>query len=155
MITADKTINGRAYKLVKLPPLEAGEMATCVAQILAGAASEIDLLKALASTVSENLPSLKQAVEGGADKVALGVKMLEDAPALLSALAGGVAKVDAKALYALGLRCIRGQLFATTKLVDDRALNAYFSEYPEDLLLVMVWAIQVNCAGFFGLRVLA
>lgn len=155
MNTADTTINGRAYKLVKLPPIEAGELATCVAQILAGAASEIEILKALAATVRDNLPGLKAATEAGVDKVALGVKMLDEAPALLSALAGGVAKIDARALYALGLRCVRGQLFATSKLNDDRALNVYFSEHPEDLLHVMAWALQVNCAGFFGLRVRA
>ncbi|MNE52142.1 hypothetical protein D3C80_1468000 [compost metagenome] len=78
--------------------------------------------------------------------------MLNDQPRLLAAMAGGVAKINAEALYDCALQCVQGgRLFAASKLHDDHALNQWFAEHPDHLLLVLAWALKVNCAGFFGL----
>ncbi|MNQ86647.1 hypothetical protein D3C85_1018460 [compost metagenome] len=77
-------------------------------------------------------------------------KILE-APQMLSALAGGIAKVNGEALFDCGLECIRGNLFAASKLHDDTAINQWFDEHPSHFLLVLAWALKENCAGFFGL----
>lgn len=143
-----ETIKGQAYRLVKLDPLEGGLLATQVIQILAAAAGDAETIKSL---IQSHLDKSKDATEptDGQD-VKSQLEKLMEAPQLLSAMAGGVAKIDARALYALGLKAIRNQLFADRKLHDDTALNQWFEGRPDHLLLVMVWALRVNCAGFFG-----
>ena len=138
-----ETIKGTDYGLIKLPPLQGGRLATQVGQILAGALDDADKIKSLMS-------AYKNASKTDGEK-ADGIASLLDSSELLSALAGGAAKIDADALYEAGLRCIRGNLFTTTKLHDDNALNAWFEQHPDHLLLVMAWALKVNCSGFFGL----
>lgn len=142
-----ETIKGQAYRLVKLDPLEGGLLATQVIQILAVAAGDAETIKSLIQSHIENGKEA-QVAEGQQAKSQL--EKLMEAPQLLSAMAGGVAKIDARALYTLGLKAIRNQLFADRKLHDDTALNQWFESRPDHLLLVMVWALRVNCAGFFG-----
>lgn len=142
-----ETIKGQAYRLVKLDPLEGGLLATQVIQILAVAAGDAETIKSLIQSHIDNSKDV-QAAEGQEVKGQL--EKLMEAPQLLAAMAGGVSKIDARALYALGLKAIRNQLFADRKLHDDTALNQWFESRPDHLLLVMVWALRVNCAGFFG-----
>lgn len=142
-----ETIKGQAYRLVKLDPLEGGLLATQVIQILAVAAGDAETIKSLIQSHIDNTKE-GEVVEGQEVKGQL--EKLMEAPQLLAAMAGGVAKIDARALYTLGLKAIRNQLFADRKLHDDTALNQWFESRPDHLLLVMVWALRVNCAGFFG-----
>lgn len=138
-IDVTETIKGQAYRLIKLDPLQGGRLATRVAQQLSGALGDVDTIRSLLEG---------RAASEGVEKIAESL----DTSKLLAALAGGVSKVDANALYDCALECVRGRLFcASGKLHDDHAFNAWFSEHPDSLLLVLVWALKVNCAGFFGL----
>lgn len=151
-----ENIRGQDYKLIKLDPLEAGRLATKVAQNLAGALDDVEVIKSL---ISSHLSQSKddaakegeQAEQGGAKNKADDMlrKMMEE-PQLLSALAGGIAKVDAESLYDCALKCVRGRVFAGQKLHDDNAINAWFADHPDHLLLVLVWALKTNVAGFFA-----
>lgn len=139
-----QTIKGQPYRLIKLDPLRGGLMATRVAQQLAGAVNDAQTIKSLIKSAMEG----RDAEGEKPDPLAL----LEDQSQLVTAMAGGVAKIDAKALYECALECIRdGRLFADRKLHDDMAINQWFADRPDHLLLVLAWALKVNCAGFFGL----
>lgn len=142
-----ETIKGQAYRLVKLDPLEGGLLATQVIQILAVAAGDAETIKSL---IQSHIDNTKEGEVAEGQEVKGQLEKLMEAPQLLAAMAGGVAKIDARALYTLGLKAIRNQLFADRKLHDDTALNQWFESRPDHLLLVMVWALRVNCAGFFG-----
>lgn len=142
-----ETIKGQAYRLIKLDPLEGGLLATQVIQILAVAAGDAETIKSL---IQSHIDNSKDAQVSEGQEVKSQLEKLMEAPQLLSAMAGGVAKIDVRALYALGLKSIRNQLFADRKLHDDTALNQWFESRPDHLLLVMVWALRVNCSGFFG-----
>lgn len=134
-IDATTVIKGQQYRLVRLSPIEGGRLATRVAQQLAGALDSVEIIKGL--------------VEGREQSGALDV--INDQPKLLAALAGGVAKINADALYDCALQCVQGgRLFAESKLHDDHAFNTWFAEHPDHLILVLVWALRENCAGFFG-----
>lgn len=145
-----ENIRGQDYKLVKLDPLEAGRLATKVAQNLAGALDDVEVIKSL---IGSHLSQSKEdiATEGEQKAAAGMLEKLMDAPQLISALAGGIAKVDAESLYDCALKCVRGRVFAAQKLHDDVAINAWFAEHPDHLLLVLVWALKTNVAGFFAL----
>jgi hypothetical protein len=145
-----ENIRGQDYKLIKLDPLEAGRLATKVAQNLAGALDDVEVIKSL---ISNHLSQAKEAIatEGEQKEAAGMLEKLMDAPQLISALAGGIAKVDAESLYDCALKCVRGRVFAAQKLHDDVAINAWFAEHPDHLLLVLVWALKTNVAGFFAL----
>lgn len=147
MFDTTTTIKGQAYRLIKLDPLKAGRMATRVAQQLAGAVSDVDTIKGLIQSHLDKKADGEQDTTEAQGNLA---KLME-APQLLSALAGGVAKINAEELYDCALDCVRGNLFADRKLHDDTALNVWFAENPSHLLLVLAWALKVNCAGFFGL----
>lgn len=144
-----ENIRGQDYKLIKLDPLEAGRLATKVAQNLAGALDDVEVIKSL---ISNHLSQNKEVVatEGEQKEAAGMLERLMDAPQLISALAGGIAKVDAESLYDCALKCVRGRVFAAQKLHDDAAINAWFAEHPDHLLLVLVWALKTNVAGFFA-----
>lgn len=148
-IYVDEVIRGQQYRLMRLDPLEAGRLATKVAQNLAGALDDVEVIKSL---ISSHLSQSKdKAATEGEQKDAAGMleKMME-APQLISALAGGIAKVDAENLYDCALKCVRGRVFAAQKLHDDTAMNAWFADHPDHLLLVLVWALKANVAGFFA-----
>lgn len=152
-IHVDEVIRGQQYRLMKLDPIDAGRLSTKVAQNLAGALDDVEVIKSLISANklhndgSEAKDGDSQ-LEGKRDVGAM-LERLMETPQLISALAGGIAKVDAESLYDCGLKCIRGKLFATHKLHDDMAINAWFAEHPDHLLLVLVWALKTNVAGFF------
>lgn len=144
-----ENIRGQDYKLIKLDPLEAGRLATKVAQNLAGALDDVEVIKSLISSqLSQKQDEI--ATEGEQKEAASVLERLMEAPQLISALAGGIAKVDAESLYDCALKCVRGRVFATQKLHDDTAINAWFAEHPDHLLLVLVWALKTNVAGFFA-----
>lgn len=144
-----ENIRGQDYKLIKLDPLEAGRLATKVAQNLAGALDDVEVIKSLISSqLSQKQDEI--ATEGEQKEAAGVLERLMEAPQLISALAGGIAKVDAESLYDCALKCVRGRVFATQKLHDDTAMNAWFAEHPDHLLLVLVWALKTNVAGFFA-----
>lgn len=143
-IDATEIIRGQQYRLMKLDPLQAGRMATKVAQQLAGAMDDAEVIRSLIEGYQAN----KEGDQQGEDGNPLAVIM--DTPKLLSALAGGVGKIDADGLYDCALECVRGRLFADRKLHDDTALNTWFADRPDHLMLVLAWALKVNCAGFFG-----
>lgn len=144
-----ENIRGQDYKLIKLDPLEAGRLATKVAQNLAGALDDVEVIKSLISSqLSQKQDEI--ATEGEQKKAAGVLERLMETPQLISALAGGIAKVDAESLYDCALKCVRGRVFATQKLHDDTAINAWFAEHPDHLLLVLVWALKTNVAGFFA-----
>lgn len=140
-----ETIKGQQYRLVKLDPLVGGRLATQVGQLLAVAVGDVETIKGLIQAHVDN-----GAVDPVETEQKSQMEKLLEAPQLLAAMAGGVGKIDADALYEMGLKCIRGQLFADRKLHDDVALNAWFADRPSHLLLVLAWALKVNCAGFFG-----
>lgn len=144
-----ENIRGQDYKLIKLDPLEAGRLATKVAQNLAGALDDVEVIKSL---ISSHLSQSKDdvATEGEQKEAASILEKLMEAPQLISALAGGIAKVDAESLYDCALKCVRGRVFAGQKLHDDNAINAWFADHPDHLLLVLVWALKTNVAGFFA-----
>lgn len=144
-----ENIRGQDYKLIKLDPLEAGRLATKVAQNLAGALDDVEVIKSLISShLSQNKDDA--ATEGEKKEAAGMLEKLMEAPQLISALAGGIAKVDAESLYDCALKCVRGRVFAGQKLHDDNAINAWFADHPDHLLLVLVWALKTNVAGFFA-----
>lgn len=144
-----ENIRGQDYKLIKLDPLEAGRLATKVAQNLAGALDDVEVIKSLISSqLSQKQDDI--ATEGEQKEAAGVLERLMEAPQLISALAGGIAKVDAESLYDCALKCVRGRVFAAQKLHDDTAMNAWFAEHPDHLLLVLVWALKTNVAGFFA-----
>lgn len=146
----EKTINGRGYRLVKLPPLSAGRIATVVAQALAGALSDAATVSTLLGTL-KNRAAEKAPTEGVADSLAGKVlDVLGDDAAVLSALAGGLQNVKVEALYRAAEECLVGQLFAEAKLHDRAAVERHFGDHPQDLFPVMVWALRENCTGFFG-----
>ena len=142
MIDATEVIRGQQYRLLKLEPLIAGRMATKVAQQLAGAMDDAEAIRSLIEGY--------QAQKEGEPKDEGPLALIMDTPKLLSALAGGIGKINADGLYDCALECVRGRLFADRKLHDDHALNAWFAERPDHLMLVLAWALKVNCAGFFG-----
>lgn len=141
-------IKGQKYRLMKLSPLEGGRLATLVGRNLA-AALDGDSIKSLISGYAKR----KEAEDAGAAQAEAAQKLegMLDQAGMLSALAGGVARVDADQLYNQALSCIRGNLFADHKLHDDTAINLWFDERPSHLLPILAWALKVNCAGFFGL----
>lgn len=144
-----ENIRGQDYRLIKLDPLEAGRLATRVAQNLAGALDDVEVIKSLISSqLSQKQDEI--ATEGEQKEAAGVLERLMEAPQLISALAGGIAKVDAESLYDCALKCVRGRVFAAQKLHDDTAINAWFAEHPDHLLLVLVWALKTNVAGFFA-----
>lgn len=143
-----ETIKGQAYRLIKLDPIAGGRLATQVGQLLAAAAGDAETIKSL---IQSHIDNSKEGGEGQEGQEVKGkLEKLLEAPQLLAAMAGGIAKIDADVIYDLGLKCIRNQLFADRKLHDDTALNQWFESRPDHLLLVMAWALRVNCAGFFG-----
>ncbi len=137
----DTEIKGQKYKLVKLPPKEGGRLATKVGQMLIGALSDEGGIQSIISSYRNRQP-----IEGEAKDA---LSLLESEPKLLSALAGGVSKIDADVLYDCAWDCVKGNLFAESKLHDETAFNAWFEQHPAHLLPVMVWALKENCAGFF------
>lgn len=144
-----ENIRGQDYRLIKLDPIEAGRLATKVAQNLAGALDDVEVIKSLISSqLSQKQDEI--ATEGEQKEAAGVLERLMEAPQLISALAGGIAKVDAESLYDCALKCVRGRVFAAQKLHDDTAINAWFAEHPDHLLLVLVWALKTNVAGFFA-----
>jgi len=136
-------IRGATYKLAKLDPIKAGRIATKVGVLLAAAAEDATGISALIEAYKN-----RAAPADGSD--AAGLDALMSTPKLLSALAGGVAKINADELYSLALDCVRGNLFADKKLHDDDALNAHFEDHPDRMFLVLAWALKENAAGFFG-----
>lgn len=143
-IDVTETIKGQQYRLIKLDPMQGGRLATRVAQQLAGALDDVETIKGLIAGYA----GAKEGGAGGDNPL----DMLNDQPRLLAAMAGGVAKINAEALYDCALQCVQGgRLFASSKLHDDHAMNSWFSDHPDHLLLVLAWALKVNCAGFFGL----
>lgn len=142
-----EVIKGQAYKLVKLDPMEGGRRATKVIQILAAAVSDVGTIKDL---VQAYMDRKEDDPKEDGDNAKDQLKDLMETPQLISALAGGIGKIDADALYGIGLEFVRGNLFADRKLHDDLAFNQWFADHPDHLLLVLVWAIRVNCQGFFG-----
>lgn len=147
MSTPERTeIKGTAYALLRLDPLAGGRLATRVGALLAAGLSDPQAIGAAVKAYRSRDAESAQESQSIADK------LLDDTQ-LLSALLGSAKGIDADALYDLALSCVRGRLFAgDRKLHDDAALNAHFAEHPESLLLVLVWGLKVNCAGFFGLR---
>jgi len=145
---ATQTIKGQQYKLLKLDPLAGGRLATQVGQILAGAVGDVETIKSLIQSHIDRSKEDSAVVADGEAKGTL-EKLLE-APQLIAAMAGGISKINAEALYEMGLTCIRGKLFATHKLHDDTAMNEWFADRPDHLLLVLAWALKANCSGFFG-----
>lgn len=143
-IDATESIRGQQYRLIKLDPLQAGRMATKVAQQLAGAMDDAEVIRSLIEGYQSQNEGEQEAQEGSP------LAMIMDTPKLLSALAGGIGKIDADGLYDCALECVRGRLFTDRKLHDDTALNAWFADRPDHLMLVLAWALKVNCAGFFG-----
>lgn len=130
-------IRGTAYAVARLDPIRGGKLAARVGRVLAGALADQDAIM-----------SAVEAFKGGN-----AADTLMDQPQLLAALAGGVKNLDAEALYDTAMEFARGNLFAgDKKLHDDTAFNGYFTEHPDHLLLVLVWVLRVNCAGFFGPR---
>lgn len=151
-IDATTEIKGQGYRLIKLDPLRGGRMATRVAQQLAGAIDDADAIKGLIE-LYQGKREEEQATASDAEektKEEKAIDALMSSPGILSALAGGVSKVNADGLYDCALECIRGNLFADRKLHDDAAINAWFAQKPDHLLLVLAWALKVNCSGFFG-----
>jgi hypothetical protein len=144
-----ENIRGQDYRLVKLDPIEAGRLATKVAQNLAGALDDVEVIKSLIS--SQLSQKQDEVATEGEQKEASGMlERLMETPQLISALAGGISKVDAESLYDCALKCVRGRVFATQKLHDDTAMNAWFADHPDHMLLVLVWALKTNVAGFFA-----
>lgn len=145
---ASEVIKGQAYKLVKVDPIKGGRLATKVIQILAAAVSDVNTIKDLVQAYTDRKEEESTQEEGATvqDKI----KDLMETPQLISALAGGIGKIDADALYEIGLEFVRGNLFADRKLHDDLAFNTWFADHQDHLLFVLVWAIRVNCQGFFG-----
>lgn len=132
------TYGGVDYRLVKLPPKDAGRLALRVGQLLAAIAQDEGKVRIL----------IEKAKGAGAQNAINDVLGSAD---LLAALAGGVAHIDSDKLYDIGLECVSGKLFAAEKLHDDATFNAHFQEHPRNMLPIMAWAIKENCAGFFGL----
>lgn len=142
--TVTETIKGKSYRLVKLPPLQGGRLALRVGQLLAGALADAEAARALFGMASVS-------TEG--DVKASIAKLMQDNSGIVAALAGSVSKIDAGVLYDCALECVKAGLFSDDgKLADDNALNTHFAERPDALLLVLAWALRVNCAGFFGMR---
>lgn len=151
MQIVEETIKGQKYRLLKLSPLEGGRLATLVARQLAGALDGDSIKELMQGYARHKEGEAKEGTEAEA-KPKNPLAMLMDNSAMLSALAGGIARLDADGLYESALKCIRGgNLFADAKLHDENALNVWFDQHPDHLLLVLVWALRVNCAGFFGL----
>jgi|GEM_PF-2596074 len=146
---ATEQIKGQAYRLVKLDPIRGGRLATKVIQLLAVAVSDVGTIKDLVQAYMDRKDGEETPKDGEAAKDRM--KDLMETPQLISAMAGGIGKIDADALYEIGLEFVRGNLFADRKLHDDLAFNQWFADHPDHLLLVLVWAIRVNCQGFFGL----
>lgn len=135
--TVNHSRDGVQYRLVKLPPIEAARVALRVGKLLAVLGENSALVETILSKVKG---------QGAAASVA---SMFDEA-ALVSLLAGTATKVDTDGLYDAALDCVRGKLFAESKLHDDNALNAHFTEYPTHLIPVLAWAVKENCQGFFG-----
>lgn len=142
---------GVDYRLVKLPPKDAGRLALRVGQIMAALAQDKERVAVL-------ITKAKSAMAAGgtpADKAEAAKKAIFDdvigSSDMLAALAGSISNIDADKLYDIGLECVSGKLFAEHKLHDDTAFNAHFQEHPKNMLPIMAWAIKENCGGFFGL----
>lgn len=133
------TIRDTPYKVLRLDPLRGGRLAARVGRILAAALSEPGAIEG----------ALKAYKDQGTDAL----NSVLDNTELLASLAMGASKLDTEALFDVAMDFARGQLFAgDKKLHDDAAMNAWFGEHPDHMLLVFVWVLKVNCAGFFGLR---
>ena len=143
MKTSETIIGSVPYRLFRLDPITGARVATRVATALAPALGDLDTVQSLIDTFKAK-PAEQSTGEAAA--------AMFSAPKLMAALAGGVAKVDADAIFDLGMQCVRGNLFADVKLASDDAFNAHFAEHEQNMLPVLVWAIRENCAGFFGLR---
>lgn len=150
----DKVIDDVAYRLVRLDPMVAGRVAARTGQLLAhGLADNGDMVRDLIGTFQKQKAAENAGEDAPKSKL---LDMLEDAPMLISALAGGFSKIEVGELYDLATQCVVNRLFAkNTRLNDMSALNRHFSEYPGHLLQILVWGLQVNCKGFFVLGVLA
>lgn len=155
---AERAFDGVNYKLVKLPPVDGGRVATNVAKLLAPVLDNKDAIGQLLGYAKEFLgkkpegatpEEVEAAKAAGNEKLLAG--LLNDGELLLSALVGGVARVDVDALYDVAMRCVKHGAWANNaRLNDDNAVNKHFSDYPEQLLPVLVWALQVNSKGFFA-----
>lgn len=133
-------IRGTPYRLVRLDPLRGGRLSARVGRIIAGALADAGAIQ-----------SAIDAFKGGEGEAVAATLM--DQPQLLAALAGGVKNLDAEGLYDCAIEFARGNLFAgDKKLHDDHAMSAWFAEHPDHMMLVLVWVLRTNCAGFFGLR---
>ena len=141
-IFVDQEIQGARYRLMRLPPRDAGRIALQVGQVLAAALANGEAVRGLVGLLGQ--------AKGEDDGKLL--DLLKSDEALLSALAGQVAKLDAARLYDLGLECIsNGRLFTQDgKLAQPEDVDAHFTEHPQRLFLVLAWALRVNAAGFFG-----
>ncbi len=148
--TETQEIRGTTYRLFKLAPLEGGRLATRVGQLLAAGVADGDTLASLIKTYRDK--TAEAPVDGVEQpKAPNPLDVLQDDTKLLQALAGGLARIDADALYTMGLQCFTGGIFAgERKLHDTAAQNAWFEDHPDHLLLCLAWALKVNCAGFFG-----
>jgi hypothetical protein len=136
------TIRETPYRVVRLDPLRGGRLAARVGRILAGALSDPAAIQGALKAYKES--------DGQA------ISALLDNTELLASLASGAANLDTESLFDVAMEFARGNLFAgDKKLHDDAALSAWFSEHPDHMLLVLVWVLKVNCAGFFGLRAAA
>lgn len=138
-----RTINGTLYKLHRLEPIPAARVATRVAQLLAPLAQDTDCIRRL-------IEGAQAAKDAGGEVGAL----LEHVD-LLSALAGGVSKIDGEALFDAAMKCVDGRVFVETRLHDERAFNAHFADHANDLMPLLVWAVKENCSGFFDLGAVA
>lgn len=141
------TYGGQNYKLVKLAPKEAGRLATRLGKLLASLGQD-------EGVVAKLMTKAKEADEKGENAAVAAKSAVSDilkSADIISALAGGVANLDADALYDIGLACVDGKLFADSRLHDDAAFNKHFAEHPKNMLPIMAWAIKENCGGFFGL----
>jgi len=146
--TETQNIRGTDYRLFKLAPLQGGRLATRVGQMLAAGIADGDALQSMIKAYRDKTPA-EDGVEGV--KAPNPLDVIQDDTKLLQALAGGLARIDADALYDAGLECLKPGFFAgERKLHDTAALNAWFEDHPDHLLLCLAWALKVNCAGFFG-----
>lgn len=148
---ASDVIKGQQYKLMKLDPLKAGRLAAKVIQNLAGAVSDVETIRSLIDAFAQRGTDQAEEAQEQVDGVKEKLQALMETPQLISALAGGIGKINVDQLYDIAVECVKGNLFADRKLHDDQAFNHWFADHPDHLLLVLAWAIRVNCQGFFGL----
>lgn len=147
-ITESLEFRGVDYRLVRLDPIKGGRLALRVGKVLAGG------LEGNEEGIAKLIAAVKDS--GGEDGTEKKLSELFGEASLLATLAGGVANLDTDLLFTSALECITGNLFAgQVKLHDDTKVRAHFAEHPDHLLMVMAWALRVNCAGFFVKRAAA